>query len=116
MNGQSLLYGFYLVGHTNRFDMGAVSDFLKDMGNTSEEVAESIRKIGVKGVQKNPRHCPLALAIREKFPSTIGLRVGGNTMTYSDPQTMDPAHTPSTSQFVKDFDAGKYPDLIKEEV
>lgn len=40
------------------------TDFLKSLGDTSEEVAESLRKLGVKG--KTTRYgdkCPIAIAV-----------------------------------------------------
>ena len=89
------------------------SDFVKWLGNTSEEVANSLRALGVKG-DGGERSCPVAIAINKHANGWGGIQVDTNGyLTYGDCQIVDPQTTEAVQQFVKDFDAGKYPDLVE---
>lgn len=45
----------------------AVSEFLSSMGRTPDEVYEWLKTRGFTG-NHMPRHCPIAMALREEFP------------------------------------------------
>jgi hypothetical protein len=45
-----------------------VEEFLRGLGATADEVAESLRRMGVRGVRESGDSCPIANAIRAQFP------------------------------------------------
>jgi hypothetical protein len=86
--------------------------FLKSLGNTSQEVADSLRKLNVRG-RGGDYDCPIAVAVNTHANGWGGIRVSKcGYLTYNDCQIMDPQTTEAVRQFVKDFDAGMYPDLV----
>lgn len=113
-----------------------LSDFLKSMGKTADEVADYCRRNQIKGEPLNPTFCPVIKAIYAKFPNlSKGLKVisyrkcsgyynfgpYGNLwmegrdvtkITWNDCQTSDPETPQSIIEFVRKFDAKMYPDLI----
>lgn len=104
-----------------------ITEYLTSLGNTSEEVAESLRQHGIKGVKKSKCHCPILNAIYQACPDYwTGLKIYGGTMkqdgnwyyyaTLDDDQIMDPRLPQSVMNFIGDFDTGKYPDLEVKKV
>lgn len=95
------------------------SKLIKSFGNTSEEVAESLESLGVKGIGKVASKCPLAIALN-KFSINNGRRVlvdGQCNIKYSDNlEGTGIIATQAAKDFVRDMDLGKYPnlDMIKE--
>lgn len=90
------------------------TEFMKTLGDTSEEVADSIRKFGITGT-KGSRRCPLAKALKEHSNCgyTIGVSAHGDVY-YDDLQVLDPDTPTAVKQFVRDFDNDKYPDLLEK--
>lgn len=92
--------------------------------------------MGIKGEMGNPDFCPIIKAIYKQFPNmSKGLKaifyyypsgyiklgcygyvwMNERTVfkiTWNDCQTIDPDCPKAISKFVKDFDSGKYPELI----
>jgi hypothetical protein len=88
------------------------SDFVKLLGNTPDDVARSLRLLGVNGKRRNEYKCPVAVAINEHANGWGGIRVTSyGSLTYKDCQIMDPQTTDAVRQFVKNFDSGMYPEL-----
>lgn len=84
------------------------------LGNTSKEVAASLRAEGVKGRQTEAGACPVAVFLKRKLPayyfsvfSTVGVR------QFDDWEDNIPVPKP-VFHFLLDFDSGVYPDLIEE--
>ena len=115
-----------------------IGDFLKSLGSTSEEIADSLRNMDIKGEKTNGEFCPITKAIYKKFPNlSRGLKTylmhssGGyiNTVygrlyvepsvscvvTWNDCQTIDPVCPQPIGRFVKDFDSSKYLDLVGDD-
>lgn len=104
-----------------------ITDYLASLGDTPEEVAESLRKQGVKGKKKSKCHCPILNGIYQACPDYWpGLRiVNGSKLsngswsyyaTLDDSQIMNPRLPQSVMDFIGAFDAGEYPDLEAQEV
>lgn len=112
-----------------------IEEFLESLGETSEEVANSLEQMGIKGECYNGEYCPVTKAIYQKFPNmSRGLRtlyeittpgfvntIYGEiyqkrsstvVVTWDDCQTLDPDCPKAIADFVKDFDNIKYPNLI----
>lgn len=116
--------------------MSKIEDFLKSLGNTSEEVANTLEAMGINGEKSNPTFCPIIKSIYNEFPNlSKGLKVEilyrsagyvnlgcygkvwmnssySVVITWDDIQTMDPLCPEAVQQFVLDFDKGKYPNLV----
>lgn len=92
--------------------------YLASLGNSSEEVANALRKQGVKGLARSSCHCPILNAIYKAIPNYWpGLRIiGGGESEYcatlQDSQIIDPTLPPPVLAFIRDFDDDKYPDLV----
>jgi hypothetical protein len=107
----------------------SLKDYLTSLGNTSEEVAESMRKANVKGKRCDLRMCPILNAIytgpiKDKVWSGLIIHGGKKdkegkrhyNATYNDCQIMDPQLPRPVQDFIADFDDGKYPDLEAKKV
>lgn len=116
--------------------MSKIEEYLKSMGNTSQEVAEHLEMLGIKGQKHHPQFCPIIKAIYHQFPNmSQGLKVdvyaysagyrsfgaygklwceasSSVCITWQDCQTMDPTCPAAVAAFVKEFDEGKYPHLV----
>lgn len=116
--------------------MARIEEFLKHLGDSSEDVAASLEAMGIKGEKRNAQFCPVIKAIYQKFPTMVnGLCVGvlrrsagycrmgsyGNVwveervsvvITWNDCQTLDPQCPQPIAEFVADFDRGDYPHLV----
>lgn len=116
--------------------MSKITEFLKSLGNSSNEIAENLQNMDIKGEIGNPDFCPIIKAIYKQFPNmSRGLKavfyyypsgyrslgyygyvwMNGKTIfqiTWNDYQTIDPDCPEAIGKFVKDFDSGKYPFLI----
>lgn len=112
-----------------------ITEFLKSLGSTSEEISASLLSMGITGEKCKPDFCPIVKAIYHKFPQmSKGLKVGfyyhprrtcymsgwgyftinahtSFKITWEDCQTSDPEVPEGIKEFVKDFDKGKYPFL-----
>lgn len=101
-----------------------ISDYLKSLGNTSDEVAMSLRAQGIKGKRTSKCHCPVLNGIYRACPDYwSGLEIFGGApdskigskhhyyATLQDSQIMDPQLPQAVQNFIGDFDLGKYPDM-----
>lgn len=103
-----------------------VSDYLKSLGDTAAEVAESLRQQGMKGLRGSSCKCPIINAIYKACPDywsglriVNGRKVGDHWYYHADlndAQIMDPTLTQAVMDFVGEFDGGKYPDLEAKSV
>lgn len=116
-----------------------IDEFLKSLGSTSQEVADNLRNMGVKGEKYNEEFCPIIKAVYQNFPNLSGglkARAGnvpgyrcnttygwlyiktsfGYEVTWDDCQTIDPICPEPVGRFIIDFDDGKYPDLVGDNI
>ncbi len=99
-----------------------ISEYLASLGNTTDEVADSLRHHGVKGEIGSTCHCPILNAITKACPDYwSGLKIYGCVSetgdhhyeaTLNDPQIMDPSLPKPVQWFIGEFDLGNYPDLV----
>lgn len=83
---------------------------LEDLGGGPDQVADSLRKRGIRGRIGDPCRCPLARYLEsEWFP---GARVGMNRISW-DTSDFDDGYPQAAHRFRRLFDAGEYPDLIE---
>lgn len=99
-----------------------IKEYLTSLGNTSEEVAESLRKQGVKGLRRSKCKCPIINGIYQAVPNywsglniVNGCKLAEGDWSYyatlNDCQILDPDLPKPVMNFIGDFDEGKYPDL-----
>lgn len=104
-----------------------IREYLTSLGNTPEEVAESLRKQGVKGKKKSRCLCPILNGIYQSCPDYWpGLRIVNGYKrpngswsyhaTLNDAQIMNPTLPQPVMDFIGAFDTGAYPDLEATEV
>lgn len=97
--------------------MGSKIDaFFASLGNTSDEVAASLLKLGALGKRRSECNCPVAQAFKLSGLGWPGLRIAGGPehywATYRDCQIMDPVLPKPVIEFVRRFDAGEYQELV----
>lgn len=92
-----------------------VEAFLRGLGRSSNQVAESLKKMGIKGARCIPQSCPLAEAIRRECGAKF-VHVGGEAVAYrtdaTEPYTPVLAPAPCVD-FIRTFDRGGYPELVR---
>lgn len=90
------------------------------LGDTEEKIAESLRKAGIKGRRSSEQCCPIALSYKHTYPNgwdgliaNYSRRSKRVTLTFNDSQIIDPhaTHQEALSDFMRNFDLGKYPEL-----
>ncbi len=86
-----------------------IMDYLKSLGRTEKQVAESLKKAKIKGEQTYASFCPLAMALKKKFPKLAQLEVDYDEASYLFGVVPLPK---ACANFVSSFDDNKYPDLI----
>ena len=98
----------------------------KDLGSTVEEIAESLRKQGARGIPKDCRNCIIARSYKLFYPkgwgglyathSTYKGQDGKVThscdLSFHDCQIIDPRGSSALAEFMYRFDKGEFPDLI----
>ena len=91
----------------------SVREYMSRLGETSDAVAESLRRAGVRGIRKSSISCPLLVGIKRecRLPWGSPTAPKPGVVTYSDLQIMDPPVPTPVAEFMKRFDEGEYPEL-----
>jgi hypothetical protein len=94
-----------------------INEYVASLGNTAEEVAESLRKQGAKGVPNCKDASPVLAGIYLNCNTWSGLRLivskGSGRFTYGDVQITDPANPPQpVVDFLVRFNEGEFQDLV----
>jgi hypothetical protein len=97
------------------------------LGDTVEEIAESLRKQGARGIPGDPKNCIIARSYKLHYPDGwSGLRAGYDcrkdesnvivscscSLSFNDPQIIDPQGSEALAEFMYRFDCGEFQDLI----
>lgn len=90
----------------------AVAEFLNSLGDTPDQVRDSLVSKGVKGLICEPCMCPVARALNDEFNgySTVGT---GDVVVYDESyETRIAVPVPEgVRKFISMFDARHYPEL-----
>jgi len=81
---------------------------LERLGSTADEVAASLKRLGVKGRRGSALTCPLAKYLNSRLPGTQPTKVSSVSFQVTGSQLYVPA---GCSDFVRRFDIGRYPEL-----
>jgi hypothetical protein len=86
----------------------AIDRALNDLGDTSAQVAQTLRTKGIKGRAVGARSCPIF-----NYLKILSYRSAGVTQNYIADEEGLPlvGTTPAVHHFIADFDRGLYPDL-----
>lgn len=91
----------------------SLKEFFGALGPTSEKIAYNLQQIDARGVCKDPRLCSMAVALAKARITWPWAHVHENAVRFHDIQILDFHGMPEpTSEFIRDFDAGKYPFLV----
>ena len=96
------------------------------LGDTVEEIAESLRKQGARGIPKDCKNCIIARSYKLFYPRGWGgLHASRTTykgfdgklthscrLSFDDCPIMDPIGSAALAEFMCRFDEGEFPDLI----
>jgi len=93
-----------------------VWDALNALGNSAEEVAESLGKLGIKGTLGDADTCPVAYYLKSKglkdaFVTSNMVREG-TSAGFSDLRVDIPL---SVQFFIEHFDDGAWPEMVLED-
>jgi len=84
---------------------------LKELGPSSDKVAMTLKRMGVKGIPGEAKHCPIANYMKKKTFRLLSPLVAG-TFSFNGPLGREFVYLPrSVTAFVKRFDQEKYPFL-----
>lgn len=92
---------------------------LENLGSTPDEVAQSLRTLGIKGSRMNSEYCPIAEYIHKTVPGSIGYTGISSSSVYlpkrrfsfKDGEKFEAHHPQPVRRFILDFDSYAYPDL-----
>jgi hypothetical protein len=88
--------------------MNTIEQDLKALGDIPEQVANSLRALGIKGRRGDEYNCPIARCLRKKG---YNVECVGSRNTFS-PVVDKPIKNPNAIFiFINSFDRGQYPDL-----
>lgn len=92
----------------------AVRQYLDQLGDTADAVADNHRARGIKGRRGDGCHCPLAVGIRQAFPDVNVFGIGTyKAAAYALLDADVSVELPTAvTEFVKRVDDGVYLDLI----
>lgn len=86
-----------------------VADALAELGASSDAVAISLYRKGIKGVPKKPEVCPIAKHLEKKFPGAwFSVKGASIDVGINLPGQYNTANTVAGTSFVSSFDNGGY--------
>jgi hypothetical protein len=97
-----------------------INEYTSSLGDTAEEVAESLRKQGAKGAPNDTRANPVIAGIHLHCNTWSGLKLGirkggvpSGWFTFNDDQICDPSAPPlAVVNFLIRFNEGEFSDLV----
>lgn len=91
------------------------------LGDTAAKVHASLFSLGIRGKKRCAENCPLAEYIHRVFPGARDVHVylddGADAYVLAIPvdgPSIEAAGLVACGRFIRNFDAGLYPDLVKE--
>lgn len=96
-----------------------VENLLRELGDTPEKVAGTLRQANVRGKIDSVTSCPVAKYLKSRLGRTYTVGVGLNYVDVwadlGEKKTASVELPESVKQFIRNFDAGRYPDLVQTE-
>lgn len=92
--------------------MSNPEDFLRSLGSTSTEVAESLRAMGVKAERETCYRCPIAVVLVDELGMEVDdVAVNDKRASFQDAQRTSVFLPLAVRKFIAEFDSGNYPFL-----
>jgi len=88
-----------------------VSRLLAGLGNTCDEVAASLGRLGIKGIPGRSKDCALAVYLRRELDRPVTVGSSDVEIDARDFFVVIP-HSEPVRAFIRRFDVQKYPDLL----
>ena len=95
--------------------MFAVSDALRDLGESSTAVACKLGRLGIKGMQQRCSECPLTMYLRARGFSEAKVHAYHVEIPISGMANASFRMPEAVMRFVESFDQGYFKDLINGE-
>lgn len=93
-----------------------VTHVLKELGQTKKEVANSLRRLGIKGRSREPLSCPIHRYLKRRIRRK-GVRQGGtisfSTLFFTPAGAVNANHPRAVRAFIRAFDRLEFPDLVQ---
>ncbi len=103
------------------------SDWPECLGSTADEIAKTLRELGVKGKRGSCSTCPVAMSYYRLAPEKLSDKVTVLSVACTDKTgvihtkalveinktylKVDDAHREAIGKFIQRFDSGEFPDL-----
>jgi hypothetical protein len=87
-----------------------VTALQKELGNTRDEVADTLAELGVTGRPDSSNRCPIANYLRDRLPDVRDIDVSAEEITIDFETYIDV--TDPVAGFISDFDQGYYSQLV----
>lgn len=97
------------------------------LGSTADEIAKTLRELGVKGRRRSCRTCPVAMSYYRLAPDKLSDKVTVLSVSCTDKTNVvqtralieinnaylrvDDSHREAIGKFIQRFDSGEFPDL-----
>lgn len=92
--------------------MSNPEEFLRSLGSTSTEVAESLRAMGVKAERETCYRCPIAVVLVAELGLELDdVAVDDKTASIQDAERTAAFLPVAVRKFIEEFDRGNYPFL-----
>lgn len=95
-----------------------VREYLLSLGDTPDQVAQTLQAQGIKGRRGSSCFCPLAVALNNRYGESAQAFVSHtDVMLYDGPESANNylvVNPLQIADFVEAFDRGIYPELDKE--
>ncbi len=99
---------------TYTHDSGGAWSALAALGDEEADVAESLRRRGIKGRVYSERHCPIANYLATTFGGKSAPFLTVASVKFFGWDKREWMATPvAVSDFIEAFDCGRYPDLVQ---
>lgn len=88
-----------------------IAELLAQLGSTAEQIAESLRKAGIRGRQRNTCNCPIANWMKTR-PGIVAISTcRKRIMVIIEADCIVEPTPPAVQDFITDFDGECYRDL-----
>lgn len=82
---------------------------LRELGQTPDQIAETLQFLGIKGWRQDASHCPIANYMRMRFEPHGYVGAGGGTVSVNGESVNC---SPAVRDFIRLFDSGLFSTLV----
>lgn len=98
---------------SHRRSLRTVADLLRPLGNSCDEIAQSLQRLGITGRRHDGYNCPIAKYFRtHRYPATSATLPSG--LYNSIDGSIHGWWPAAVVNFIFQFDRGAYPELVEK--